>query len=212
MAGDGYVRLSRSAILGIEMRNGPVMLQVGRGKARYKQARSLSKTAHQQMALKTAELSVQHLNKEIVQTGRPQRGTDYLAKAVMHEKNRPATSNGFQFGVRAWMNSSQARPYWRRLEYGERETGLTFVGRRLFGFFEGPGGRSEPSEGRFRQDVRLRRGRDALEATESRGMRIRHAIPKYGYLEAGGVAFLAGDHASKIYNNVFRNIDGYIPR
>ena len=77
-----------------------------------------AKKAHAAMALKVAEMARDELTARIERKGRPQRGTQHLENAIMSPNNRGATLGKMWFFSESFMNSSQARLYWRRLEHG----------------------------------------------------------------------------------------------
>ena len=49
---------------------------------------------------------------------RPQRPNDRLGAAIMDERNALVYPNGFQVGVKAWLDRSPAALYWRTIEQG----------------------------------------------------------------------------------------------
>lgn len=87
---------------------------------------------------------VQVLEDRIGAGKRPQRGTEYLVRALRDPRITSFNSEGFTFDAEL-LDSTEAGPYYRNLEYGSN----VFVGRVIEGFFFGADGKYQaPGESR----------------------------------------------------------------
>lgn len=91
------------------------------------------------------------LNSEIKATGRAQRGTQYLVKAVASLEFRRVTVNGFVVGPSDYLENSKVRLYYRRIDDGDTRTMSGKIlfsnggGGKLYGpWTDGKGERTQP--------------------------------------------------------------------
>lgn len=130
-----------------------VLKAARRAEGTFTSAQHLGKRAHAIMAENAAKLISKRLADQIAKTGRQQRGSasNSLVSLLKHRDNRDATNSGFVVGVKGFLESSQAAPYFRNLEEGTS----IFVGRELQGFFRSAEGRTYGPSRTRRSDVRL---------------------------------------------------------
>lgn len=73
---------------------------------------------HEQVATKIQQGMAQTLKTEVQETGRTQRGSNYLSLALLDPRNREVTASNFTVLRPSWMDKSHAERYWRQIEFG----------------------------------------------------------------------------------------------
>lgn len=82
---------------------------------------------HLDAAVKIQQGMVDELKKRVQATRRMQRGTNYLELALNDERNRIVSASGLNVLLPQWMNQSEAKKYWRRIEFGDTQTFNSFI-------------------------------------------------------------------------------------
>lgn len=73
---------------------------------------------HERVAIKIQEAMVEELKRKVHDTGRHQRGSNYLEIALAAEGNRDWNARHFTVLRPAFMDRSPAELYWRQIEFG----------------------------------------------------------------------------------------------
>ena len=158
---------------------------------RIDEARTQVGRANLSIAQKMQQAQLRFLRESIETTGRPQRPTQYLVRALESDAYIEADPDHFTVGTAAVLEDPQISPYWRGLEYGSS----AHVGHTLYGYFRSIEGKKYPAmEERIREDPRLiqlshstppgkrrRKGRQSFPWP----ITIHNPIPEYAFLRQG---------------------------
>ena len=117
----------------------------------YKNPKPEFERANRRLATILQDDIVGVLEDRIADTGRPQKGSEALIRALLSSGNMDYDSKGFTVGIDEYLESTPAGPYFRNLEYGSR----VFVGRIIHGFFEGPEGNKLDARAGAKDALRL---------------------------------------------------------
>jgi hypothetical protein len=157
--------------------------KITRYKGKFDRAQSLLREIHEDATIHLRGYMVEVLEEKIASTGRPQRGKDRLAKALLHDNNAEWGAYGFKAGIEDWLDDSPAGLYWERLEFGEAARPGGMYGRRIVGMWESPDGAYSRPSGWYREGADLYlRWRPAV---GSEGFVVRNRIPEYRYIRGG---------------------------
>lgn len=204
MAASPFRGLSRGTVALQEFRAGDMARAARNALGQFTSFQHLTLAANTELAKAAALLAAGSLQESINATGRPQRASQYLLRALALEGiGWKANAEGFQMGIYDGLNNDpRVRGYWRGVEEGSS----VHVGRELHGFFVGRSGeRYGPSADRYRMDPRMpQTSRGAL-------IVIRNPIPAYHYLDQGAQRFRAqrDQIARPIYDRYLSQLPGY---
>lgn len=180
---------------------------------RFTSLQTTVRVAHEAMALGLARSQAEALREAVGATGRPQRATRYLERALVSEGNWRATADGFAVGIEAFLRSTRAAPYYRNLEEGSE----VHVGRVLHGLFLTPGGRLEGPVAGSKSAVQAIVTRTvfgsepdnrqtSIGTARPRGARfvIQRPIPAYHFMRNGTERYLASGAIRDEYRKAFQ--------
>jgi hypothetical protein len=211
-------RLNLSLDIGVQFGTQVLEERARDAQGRFTSAQNAARLQNERMAEELANYMVKALDEAVAQRGRPQRGTELLARAILDPENRDANIDGFVVGT-DYLDRSPAKSYWRGVEEGS----AVHVGRLIYGWFadsvpSSPGERFAPMEGRVdRRLIQVSRenypqhfgpvGKGG--AAHSAGpffFRIKNPIPAYQFMEKGRKEWLATDALERSYRKVFEDV------
>lgn len=147
-----------------------------------------AQNANREIAEDIQKRQLQNLIRSVEETGRPQRPTMYLVRALEDPSWISYNPGGFTVGTESAMTETRINAYWRGLEFGSER----FMGREVTGYFRDvEGGKHPAMADRYRADPRLiQLGRGGSKHGRFPFLiHIHNPIPRYEFLKRGAEGF-----------------------